>query len=150
MNVFSIHEAIAKAALLLNDGDNRCLYNFGLNYTQYAVLQLLSPQQGKRLVDLATALLCERSTITRVVDRLEEAGLVQRQIDTEDRRSQRVVLTRKGDSLREEVRLIYEKSLQQRLNVLDGEEQLQLVALLRKLQESLGTGLAITTDISHE
>jgi DNA-binding MarR family transcriptional regulator len=123
--------------LLLDNGDNTFLHEYGLNRTQYTALQLLDPQHGQRLVDLATALLCERSTVTRIIDRLEQAGIVQRQTDAEDRRSQRVVLTRAGVSLREKVTLLYEESLQQRLGMLSGEEQVQLMALLQKLQTGL-------------
>ncbi len=74
----SIYDLLLKTSLVLTDGDRRVLHTFGLTLTQYSALQLLDLHVGQRLVDLAEALLCERSTVTRIVDRLESDGLVQR------------------------------------------------------------------------
>src|SRR6185369_13928985 len=78
--------------VLLDDGDRRVLENFGLTTSQYSVLMLLDPTEGRRLTTVSDRLLRARSTITRIVDQLEEARLVQRVADPEDRRAQRVVL----------------------------------------------------------
>ena len=150
MDAHAIHDVLMRTTLLLDHGDNTFLHAFGLSRTQYTALHLLDAQHGQRLVDLATALLCERSTITRMVDRLEQAGLVRRQADAEDRRSQRVVLTREGVSLCDKVTRLYEESLQQRLGVLSRDEQDHLVALLQKLQTGLSSDLLVTTERSPD
>jgi len=53
--------------------------------------------------DLAAQLDCERSNVTPLVDRLEEAGLVERHVDPEDRRIRTLVVT--GDGRRMQARL---------------------------------------------
>ena len=50
--------------------------------------------------DLALRLDCERSNVTGLVDRLEEAGLVERRVDPEDRRIKTLVVTEAGRHMR--------------------------------------------------
>jgi DNA-binding MarR family transcriptional regulator len=52
--------------------------------------------QRIRMSELATTLLLSRGGATRLVDRMEEAGLITREIPREDRRATYAVLTEKG------------------------------------------------------
>jgi DNA-binding MarR family transcriptional regulator len=54
------------------------------------------PDQRVRMGDLASTLLLSRGGATRLVARMEEAGLVTREIPPEDRRATYAVLTEKG------------------------------------------------------
>lgn len=129
----TIYHLLIKTSLVLTDGDRRVLHTFGLTLTQYSALQLLDLHVGQRLVDLAEILLCERSTVTRIVDRLESDGLVQRQNDPEDRRTQRVLLTAAGVELKERTRVAHSESVRHRMSLLSGAEQDQLSSVLQKL-----------------
>lgn len=69
----------------------------------------LSPAQATALLQLddpipmhqlASALSCDRSNVTGIVDRLEDQGLVERQGDVDDRRVKNLVLTPTGVQLR--------------------------------------------------
>lgn len=75
----------------------------GLPLTWYDVLVQLEAAGGKlRMHDLARAVLLSRAGLTRLVDRMAEAGLVDRAPCEDDRRGTFVILTpRGGDSLRE-------------------------------------------------
>ena len=53
--------------------------------------------------DLAGAMHCDASYVTQLADRLEEAGLVEREPDPDDRRVKRLVLTSKGEETRDEL-----------------------------------------------
>jgi DNA-binding MarR family transcriptional regulator len=53
--------------------------------------------------DLATAMHCDNSNITGIVDRLEERGLVQRQPADYDRRVKLIAATKAGDRLRDDL-----------------------------------------------
>jgi DNA-binding MarR family transcriptional regulator len=64
----------------------------------------LSPERRRRLSDLAEAALLSRSGLTRLVDRLEARGWLQRQSCPNDRRGQYAVLT---DAGLEEMRRIW-------------------------------------------
>lgn len=123
--------------VLLDDGDRRVLAQFGLTTSQYAVLLLLDCDDGRRLTTVSDRLLLARSTITRLVDQLEEAGLVQRDADPHDRRAQRVILTRLGAERRTAAQAAHERSVERRMTVLEQTENEQLWMLLDKLRRSL-------------
>jgi DNA-binding MarR family transcriptional regulator len=61
------------------------------------VKAMLTLEQGPRpMGDLAESMACDPSTITAVVDRLEELGYAERQPSERDRRVKTVVLTSAG------------------------------------------------------
>ncbi|MGP3921130.1 MarR family transcriptional regulator [Nonomuraea sp. 10N515B] len=66
---------------------------------QYRVLVLLAAQGPQRLVDLADALDVNRSTATRMCDRLVTKRLVRRTRMPSDRRTVRIALTAEGRAL---------------------------------------------------
>ena len=70
---------------------------------QYRVLIELAARGPQRLADLATALGVERSTATRMCDRLVRKRLVHRRRTNQDRRGVRVSLTAAGGELVAEV-----------------------------------------------
>src|ERR1700678_566859 len=70
---------------------------------QYRFLIELASRGPQRLADLATALGVDRSTATRMCDRLVRKQLVARRRTQEDRRTVRVSLTRAGAELVAEV-----------------------------------------------
>ncbi|HLZ64207.1 MAG TPA: MarR family transcriptional regulator [Ktedonosporobacter sp.] len=137
MDVDQNYRVFQELFVLLDDGDRQMLRAFNLTPLQYHALLLLGPHEGWRLTDLSERLLCERSTITRLVDFLEGEGLVSRIADAEDRRSQRVLLTTKGVLLRDQARIAHEASLQQRFDCLSEAEQQQLHQLHQKLLRAL-------------
>lgn len=70
---------------------------------QYRVLIELASRGPQRLADLAAALRVDRSTATRMCDRLVRKRLVQRRRTSEDRRGVRISLTAAGGELVAEV-----------------------------------------------
>lgn len=66
---------------------------------QYRVLIELASRGPQRVADLATALTVERSTATRMCDRLVRKRLVARRRATDDRRVVRISLTASGAEL---------------------------------------------------
>jgi DNA-binding MarR family transcriptional regulator len=83
----------------------------------------------------------QRPTVTRIVARLEEAGLVQRTRDPQDGRSSLVALTPAGRELLARGRTRKDAYLARRLRELDGEERATLqraAAILERLLEEEG------------
>src|SRR5438034_11481124 len=64
----------------------------GLTPAAARALSELDPDRPSPARDLAMQLDCERSNVTGLVDRLEEAGLVERRVDPEDRRIKTLVV----------------------------------------------------------
>jgi DNA-binding MarR family transcriptional regulator len=96
--------------VLLDDGDIRTLSRFGLTPSQCMVLGLLDAEQGRRASELLGPLLLEKSSLSRLLDRLMRQALISRVADPGDRRSQLIVLTPEGLARRELARAAYERS----------------------------------------
>ncbi len=71
---------------------------FGLTITDYEILVRLSeaPDRQVRMSELANRTLLSRSRLSHQIDRLEQKGLVSRQVCKDDRRGQLCVMTTKG------------------------------------------------------
>jgi DNA-binding MarR family transcriptional regulator len=100
----------------------------GLSIPQFDVLSTLTEQQGMSQSDLAARLYVTKGNVSGLIDRLVEAGLVERRAAAADRRSNAVFLTEAGRKAADEgIRL--QKAFvadtlgrldQADLNVLDG------------------------------
>src|SRR4051794_10273299 len=78
-----------------------------------ALIHLEETPEGLRMNELAERILYSKSGFTRVVDRLEEAGLVQRVRPDSDRRSILVVLTDQGRTTMEHARRHHRHAIEQ-------------------------------------
>jgi len=77
---------------------------FGVTRAQWRVLVRLKREPGLRQVELAERLDMEPITLCRIIDRLEEGGLVERKPDPSDRRAWRVEVTQKAEPLVKQLR----------------------------------------------
>jgi DNA-binding MarR family transcriptional regulator len=78
----------------------------GLTLLEWYVLRALYEQDGLTASHLA-ALVCRHpSSMTAVLDRMEEKGLLRRQIDAADRRVVHVFLTERGRAFRPQVEAV--------------------------------------------
>src|SRR4051812_30663669 len=85
---------VAESARLIRREANRRAAVLGATKAQWRVLARLSRTgDAVRQVELADALDIEPITLCRMIDRLEEAGLVERRRDGADRRAWRIHLT---------------------------------------------------------
>src|SRR3954470_3424785 len=73
---------------------------FDLSPPQVMALRQLDPDEPKPMSELATALRCDNSNVTGIVDRLEARGLVQRRPGEHDRRVKMLEVTPEGEELR--------------------------------------------------
>lgn len=141
MSVRQIYERMNAIVGLLKAQDQVMLRPYGLTPTAFTVLGMLHATDGLRQVDLAARLLIDTSTMTRLIDRLEQAGLAERIADPADRRALRVVITATGSEQLRQATDTFEPQIAQRLSVLNESEQQQLVALLEKLRLGLSAEL---------
>jgi DNA-binding MarR family transcriptional regulator len=77
------------------------LLPYGVTPTQYAVLKVLWEHDGQSGAELGSRLQLDSATVTGVLDRLAQAGLIERHADVTDRRINRVVLTTRGHALQQ-------------------------------------------------
>ena len=74
----------------------------GLTYTQYIVLLVLWEEAPVTVGELGRRLFLDNGTLTPLLKKLEERGLVERKRSSEDERVVQVFLTDKGMALRQE------------------------------------------------
>ena len=80
----------------------------------YDVLWELEKADGRlRMRELARRVVLSKSNLSRLADRLEEAGLVAREASPEDGRGYDLALTRAGRAMRRRMWPVYETQIQQ-------------------------------------
>ncbi len=80
------------ARLLKTYADQRAR-DFGMTRAQWAVLARVERSEGLKQCELADTLDLQPITLTRLIDRLCNGGLIERRSDPEDRRAKRLYLT---------------------------------------------------------
>lgn len=100
---------IAETSRMMRRFYDRRAASLGVTSAQWRVLAWLGHEPGLKQVELAERLDVEPITACRIVDRLEEAGLVERQRDPDDRRAWRLVLTSKAEPIVVRLRALAEE-----------------------------------------
>lgn len=90
---------LSKASQHVSAAAKSRLSAYGVTPVQYAVLKVLWDDDGISGAAIGERLQIDSATITGVIDRLANAGFVERQADAADRRVNRVVLTATGRAL---------------------------------------------------
>ncbi|HEX9056581.1 MAG TPA: MarR family transcriptional regulator [Ktedonobacterales bacterium] len=146
------HEAyqlIKSTFLMLENADMRFLQHVSrilfapatditLTITRFWALVHLEPPEGRTMAELAQLLLCDKSNVTALVDKLEEHGLAMRvRGKAGDRRFTSVVLTEEGRAVRARVTQAHDEWVRMQFAELPDELLNQLVLLLTRLQSGL-------------
>jgi DNA-binding MarR family transcriptional regulator len=109
----------------------------GASVAQWRVLKTLHRHPGLNQGQLAEHLEVEPITACRMIDRLEESGLVERRRDPADRRAWRIHLTDKASPMLDELQELAGIFMEETLQGLDPERRDQLTAALEAIRENL-------------
>jgi len=131
---------VAETAQALRRAFDRRASALGVTRAQWRALARLSRQDGIRQVDLADALDIEPITLCRMVDRLEEAGLVERRSDDKDRRAWRLHLTPAARPLVERLRALADAFLADALEGIGDAEQAAVRDVLARVRANVAAG----------
>jgi DNA-binding MarR family transcriptional regulator len=100
-----------------------------------------TPDGSLRIGDLARTLRITVGATSKLVDRIEAAGLIRRELDADDRRASRVALTENGRQKLVEASRTYEVELATMLDAtLSVDEQQQLHTLVKRLLTAVENG----------
>ena len=113
------------------------LSSIDLYVGQEMFLLHLWQEDGLTLSEIVDCLDIQPATVTRMVDRMENAGLVERKKDLEDARVSRVYLTETGRRLQEPVQAVWQELERQTLATFTIEERVLLRRLLLQLYKNL-------------
>lgn len=105
---------------------------YDLSLTQVRVLGILRDRERVRIGDLGAHLGLERSTLSGLVDRAEQRGLVERLPDEADRRAIAVALTDDGAVLAHRLAAVAVDRISPVYSVLDGRQRRDLQDLLER------------------
>jgi MarR family transcriptional regulator, organic hydroperoxide resistance regulator len=89
-------DLVARANHLLGESFYRQVRWHGLAATEWRVLAALNERDGVAMTELADIVLFKQPTLTKAIDRMERAQLVERRTPSEDRRRTLVHLTERG------------------------------------------------------
>ena len=125
--VGAAHRAAAAAALA----------PVGLHPGQEFLFALLWEDEGRSIGELAEALGVETPTVTKMVRRLTDAGLLERRADADDGRVTRVHCTAAGRALEAPTRQAWAQLERRTTSRLDPQDRRRLIDLLDQLLAGL-------------
>ncbi len=107
--------------------------NYDLNLTEFAVLELLYHKGDQPVQKIGQKILLASSSITYVIDKLEEKGYICRRACKEDRRVTYVSITDEGKKLMDRIFPEHQEELNKIMGGLNLEEKLDLIEKLKRL-----------------
>jgi DNA-binding MarR family transcriptional regulator len=130
------HLNLGRTEALLQEGIERVLRPYGISGTQYNVLRILrgAGTNGLCRNEIRDRLVNRMPDVSRLLDRMEEAGLVVRERDATDRRLVSTTLSARGHELVESLDGPVAEAHQRQLGHLREDELRTLVQLLTRVR----------------
>ena len=119
---------------ILDDKQTNCC---NISISQCHALIEIERSQSISLIDLSTKLCLDKSTMSRTVNHLVHANLVQREIDADNRKYISISLTEEGKQVCNEINSTMIQMYQEILTLVPEAEQEQLLMGLRIFNEVL-------------
>ncbi|MEM9808324.1 MAG: MarR family transcriptional regulator [Cyanobacteria bacterium P01_D01_bin.56] len=113
------------------------LADYGLHVGQEVLLMHLWEHDGRSQSELVDLMAVEPPTLTRMLNRLEKSGLVERQRDQIDARVWRIYLTEAGWALEEPIQQVWRELEARTMANLAIEERVLLRRLLMQVRRNL-------------
>jgi len=116
---------------------DRRAVRFELTRAQWRALKRISYSEGLRQADLADQLEMEPIAIGRVIDRLENAGFVERRADPTDRRAWRLHLTARAHAVVDDMETISTELFRDAQKGISAADMKAVVATLTHMKQNL-------------
>lgn len=133
----NIGTMIAHVARLMRRSFDERARSIGVTRPQWQVLSLLSRHEGINQGGLAEILEVEPITLGRMIDRLQDAAMVERRPDPADRRAWRLFLTDKGNALIDLMKPLALETFEIALDGIDQTQRDELMAVLDRMRGNL-------------
>lgn len=113
------------------------LRQYNIHVGQEHALFQLWMEEGITQLELSNRMGCEPPTVTNMLKKLEEYGLVYRKRDSADGRVSRVYLTSEGRALQEPVQEVWRIQQEKMLDHILPEERLLLRRLMQQIYDNI-------------
>jgi len=130
---FLVHDV----ARLMRRAFDRRVKHLGLTRSQWFVVAHLYRTDGQTQRHLADELDMQRAPLSKLLDRLEAGGWVERRSDPDDRRANRVYITKKIDSLMVEGMTVGENLTDDIFSGVDEETRDRFITVLANAKSNL-------------
>ena len=133
----SIDFLVAQVGRLHHKRAHALLEELGLYHGQPRLLHVLWQEEGLTQSELAARVHVRPATITKMLQRMAEAGFVERRRDSRDQRVVRVYLSDVGRAVQEKVQQVWAQMERDVLEGFEPEECSQLRGFLLRIRENL-------------
>lgn len=113
----------------------------GITSLQWRLIKRLQSQEGGRQGPLAEYLEVEPITLSRMINRLVESGLVERRADPADRRARLLFLTQRAHALLKGIQPVAEEQADAATEGMTPEERTKLLDLVGRVRANLSRRL---------
>lgn len=141
---------IGETAHALRKSFDRRASALGVTRAQWKVLLKLSRSPGLRQVEVADMLDVEPITLCRIVDRLEESGLVERSQDPDDRRARLLHVTARARPLIEKLQALAAELAGEAFAGIDPADVATTRQVLARIRENVGRHSPSNRASNHE
>ncbi|MDR4946190.1 MarR family winged helix-turn-helix transcriptional regulator [Neobacillus cucumis] len=124
---------LSRAYKAINEHVNKAIQANGLNPTEFAVLELLYHKGDQPMQQIGGKILLASGSITYVVDKLEQKGLLRRIACPNDRRVTYAQITEQGKTFIEEIFPEHAKQIDTLMSSLSESEKTTAIDLLKKV-----------------
>ncbi|MDR7076487.1 MarR family 2-MHQ and catechol resistance regulon transcriptional repressor [Neobacillus niacini] len=124
---------LSRAFKAINEHVNKVIQASGLNPTEFAVLELLYHKGDQPMQQIGGKILLASGSITYVVDKLEQKGMLVRIACPNDRRVTHARITDKGKEFIQEIFPEHAQQIHALMSSLTDSEKQEAIELLKKL-----------------
>lgn len=132
-----IYLNLRRTHALLHSDFTALFRKFDITETQYNVLRILAGAgEGLPSLEISTRMVTQTCDITRLLDRMQDADLVERNRTSQDRRVVTVLITARGQKVLKQLERPVTELHESQLGHLSLKDQRQLIRLLEKARNA--------------
>ncbi|MDP4162221.1 MAG: MarR family transcriptional regulator [Bacillota bacterium] len=128
-----LYIVLSRAYKAINEHVNKSIQENGVNPTEFAVLELLYHKGDQPMQQIGNKILLASGSITYVVDKLEQKGMLKRIACPKDRRVTYAQITEEGKQFIKDIFPNHENQIHGLMSALDESEKAEAIELLKKL-----------------
>ncbi|MCB2097850.1 MAG: MarR family winged helix-turn-helix transcriptional regulator [Parvularculaceae bacterium] len=129
---------LVRTAATYNEEMAKALKRYRLDTMKWRILMLLNDKSPSSVGELARRSVTKMPTLTRVLIRMEDEGLIVRQAQEGDKRVVQVTMTPKAVTVLRTVQSIGQKIFERATEGVSEDEAAALTALLKRIRANLG------------